>query len=64
MNFNELKIFVGGIGFLTIGIWLFFNMLKDTRSGFRSSFGHDIQIYVASVMSIVLGCILIFKWLF
>ncbi|MNL64150.1 hypothetical protein D3C87_1883410 [compost metagenome] len=57
MNYQSGFQFLGGCFFLAVGIWLFVYMIKETKNGYRSEFGNDIKLYVASI----LGCALIYE---
>lgn len=61
MNSEEIIMLLAGIAFFIFSIWLLFYILKETKKGYRSSFGNDIKLYVGAVLGIVLGIVLIFK---
>jgi hypothetical protein len=61
---NKMIMLLTGIVFLIVGIWLFFNMLKDSRTGYKDGFGNDIKVYLGSSMVIILGVVFVFKSLF
>ncbi|WP_343531979.1 hypothetical protein [Pedobacter sp.] len=64
MSSEEIILLLAGTAFLLFNIWLLFYMLKETKKGYRSSFGNDIKLYVGAILGIILGIVLIFKSLF
>lgn len=60
---NLIMILCGGVS-LSLGLWQFSVIYNDTKNGYRSEFGYDIQLYLASIAGIMLGCILIYKAIF
>lgn len=54
MSYENLFMILCGRTALSLGLWQFFAIYKDTKNGYRSEFGYDIQLYLASIFGIIL----------
>jgi len=52
---------LGGIIALSLGVYLLFNNIKETKRGYRSKYGNDIGLYFGSAMLIMIGLTLIIR---
>jgi succinate dehydrogenase hydrophobic anchor subunit len=56
--------FIAGLILLIFGIWFFAYNLKETKGGYRSRAGNDIKLYTVAILSIIFGCVLLYRAIF
>lgn len=55
---------IGGLVSLILGIILLYRTVADTRKGNIDPFGSYIKLYTSSIILIMMGLVLINRWLF
>lgn len=64
MSLIDLIKFITGALCLLLGVYIFSRALKATIDGYRSDIGTDVKAYAFAVMTIILGCYLIYIAIF